>query len=98
MQFIIKNPVLRFDVNSFHAPEFVAEALIILEKENKICLVLHNDLLNGASPKSIGDCTQDCIGEGMQNSLWTNSERFPGNMWEAGDLSYHRKLPVSSVF
>lgn len=98
LQLTIKNPVLRFDINSFCGPEFVAEALIILEKENKICLVLHNNLLNGASPKSVGDCTQDCFEEGMQNSLQINSERFPWNLPDAGILSYHRKLPVSSLF
>lgn len=63
--FTIKNPVLRFNVNSFCGPEFVAEALIIQENKNKICLVLHNNLLNGASPKSVGDYTQDCFEEGM---------------------------------
>lgn len=77
LQLTIKNLVLRFDVNNFCGPEFVAEALIILEKENKVCLVLHNNLLNEASPRSVGDCTRDCFKEGMQNSLQINSRKFP---------------------
>lgn len=98
LQFTIKNPVLIFDVNNFCGPEFVAEALIILEKGNKRCLVLHNNLWNGASPKSVGDCMQDCFEEETQNSLQMNSERFPWNMGDAGVLSYHRKLPVPSDY
>lgn len=46
----------------------------MLGKENKKCLPLHNSLLNGASPKRVGDCTEDCFGEGMQNSLGQRDE------------------------
>lgn len=74
MRFTIKNPTLRLNVNSFCGPKHVVETLLMLEKENKECLLVYNSLLNRASPRRVGGYMRNCFREGMQNSFSQRNE------------------------